>query len=102
MTFAANLWVLLREKSKMLEATQSAESQETSCGMASSVQGERASMSYEWQLTPARSGSFPMTRLDFTMIGTQSDVAHAPLGVPPVTWPIRTEVAFKPLHFKIY
>lgn len=33
-----------------------------------------------------------MLKLDLTMIGTQSLVAHAPLGAPPVIWPIRNDV----------
>jgi hypothetical protein len=34
--------------------------------------------------------------LDLTMIGTQSDVAHAPVACPPEIWPMRNDVVCRP------
>ena len=46
-------------------------------------------------------GKFPKVMLDFTMAGTQSEVAQAPLFVDPVIWPILKEVASRPEEARI-
>jgi hypothetical protein len=48
------------------------------------------------KLTPTASGRDPMVILDLIMIGTQSDVAQAPLARLPVICPIRTDVVWSP------
>ena len=52
-------------------------------------------------LTPAASGSTPRATLDLTMIGNQSVVAQEP-PCPPAIWPMRRDVACKPLFTIIY
>lgn len=49
------------------------------------------------QLTPDSAGSAPSARLDFTRIGTQSLVFHAPVVAEPETWPTLSDIVFIPL-----
>ena len=52
-------------------------------------------------LTPRASGSAPSTILDLTRMGNQSVVAREPFD-PPAIWPIRRDVAWRPLLTMIY
>jgi hypothetical protein len=51
---------------------------------------------------PAKSGKDPIVIEVLTSKGTQSVVAQEPLGTGPEIWPIRNEVACKPLFSNTY